>query len=246
MKKVSIIVPCFNYEKKIAKNLQKIINKITRFKINYELIVINDGSTDNTKLKILNLSSRNKKIKLITNKVNKGKSFSVILGILNSKYNHVILIDCDIPYFDSFNKIVFEMIKKKDLVIVNRRIKKSKLIKQKFTTYQKIRNIIGNFVGIFINYFLNLDIEGSDTQAGLKGFKKFKKFNSTKFYSKKYFFDLELIFHYTFRKKRIVSVPVKYRMTNNSTIKLFSVQNFYILYELIKIICILNFKKKNK
>lgn len=245
MKKVSIIVPCFNFEREIAKNLQKIIKKITQFKISYELIVINDGSTDNTKSKILNLSSRNKKIKLISNKVNKGKSFSVILGVLNCKYDHVILIDCDIPYFEYFKKIVFELINKKDLVIVNRRIEKSRLIGQKLTYYQKIRNIIGNFIGIFINFFLDLDIEGSDTQAGLKGFKKFKKFNSTKFYSKKYFFDLELINHYTFRKKKIVSVPVKYRMTNNSTIKIFSYQNFYILYELIKIICILRFKRNN-
>ena len=52
MKSLSIIVPCYNYEKYILNNLEKLINKIENHNIDYEIIIINDGSVDNTKREV--------------------------------------------------------------------------------------------------------------------------------------------------------------------------------------------------
>ena len=62
-----------------------------KINIKYEIIVINDGSEDHTKKKLLRLKSNEKFIKIINNEKNMGKSYSVIRGLRFSNYNHVIL-----------------------------------------------------------------------------------------------------------------------------------------------------------
>ena len=48
MKSISVIVPCYNYEKLIVSKVKKLIKKMKNFKIKYEIIVIDDCSSDNT------------------------------------------------------------------------------------------------------------------------------------------------------------------------------------------------------
>ena len=105
MKNLSVIVPCYNYETYILKNIEKLINKLETHNINYELIIINDGSLDNTDKKIETILD-NKKINLINNKKNKGKSFSIIYALPLCKFDKVLLIDCDLPYFNYFDKVI--------------------------------------------------------------------------------------------------------------------------------------------
>ena len=99
------------------------------------------------------------------------------------------------------------------------------------------RHYIGQFISKIINIMLNLNIEACDTQAGLKGFKKFKNFNNVKFLSKKFFFDLELISLYSKKNFSIKSVKTNYSVPSKSSIKIFNFsKNFEILCELIKVI----------
>ena len=71
---ISIIVPIYNEEKTILQILKK-LSKIKEWGYPFEVIVVNDGSTDNTD----NILSENKILidKLINNKTNSGKGFSV-------------------------------------------------------------------------------------------------------------------------------------------------------------------------
>ena len=243
MNSISIIIPCLNYEKLIFSNLEKIVDKINLFKLKYEIIVVNDGSTDNTRNEILRFMKKNGNIKLISNSTNKGKSLSIISSIKECKFNKIILIDCDIPYFNYFEQIIKKINDNYDLVIVNRRLKESKMIDDNLNFDQIIRAKIGNIISFIINLFLKINVEGADTQAGLKAFKKVEGFDKLNFYSKKYFFDLELIYHYTRKNMRILSVPVTYKPSNFSNIKIFSLKNFIILYEFIKIVFILRLLK---
>ena len=55
MRSISIIIPCFNDENKIIKNLYYLKKKLKKIKIKYELIVINDGSSDNTLIRLKKL-----------------------------------------------------------------------------------------------------------------------------------------------------------------------------------------------
>ncbi len=84
---LSIIIPVYNEEKTILEVLKK-IKKTTSNLFKYEVIVVDDGSTDQSK-KILK-NNNHLYDKLLTNEVNKGKGFSVKKGILNSSGTHII------------------------------------------------------------------------------------------------------------------------------------------------------------
>ena len=85
--KLSILVPVFNEEKTIVSVLKR-INETKVENIDYEVIVINDGSTDNTKKLLEN--NNNLYGSLINNSRNSGKGFSVKEGLKISKGDYII------------------------------------------------------------------------------------------------------------------------------------------------------------
>jgi len=244
MKSISIIIPCYNCESSILKDIKKILKKIKKTRLKFEIILINDGSSDSTIDKIKMSLNLSKKIKLINFSKNMGKSFSIRKAINKSKYNHVIMIDNNLPYFEVLNTVIKKLKEKNDLVFVNRKNEKSSLKKKSFSIYQVIRFLIGYMISLIIKYTLKLNIDGCDTQAGLKGFKKNKNFNKINFISKIFFFDLELIYNYYKQNKKIFSIPVKYEISNKSSIKIFALhKNLAIMRELFFVI--LKLKKLN-
>ena len=247
MSPVTIILPTFNDEKIIEKKIFQLSKKMKEKKIKFEILIINDGSTDGTLKKIKKIKLDNKYIKLINNKINLGKSASVKKALRLTKYNNIIISDSDLPYFEVFNKILVKLNKNYDFVFVNRRHTKSKLIDTNLNFYQLFRYVLGNLVGLVVKNFLNLNIDGyeRDTQAGLKGFKKIKQLKNLKFVSKKFFLDLEIMYYYKKYNKKFFSVPVKYTVPNSSSIRIFSLkENLVIFLELMRVIK--NLKKSGK
>lgn len=98
--KISIIVPVYNVEKYISKCL----NSIKNLDIDYEVIIVNDGSTDNS-LEIVNefASKYDGEIKIIT-KENVGLSSARNIGILNATGSYLFFLDSD----DYIDKLLFE------------------------------------------------------------------------------------------------------------------------------------------
>ena len=108
--KVSIIIPVYNEEKTIL----KIINKILQLKnINKELIVVNDGSTDNTK-KLLSKFS-NKRIRIINHSKNSGKGAAIRTAQKHVTGTHVIIQDADLEYEPTDYKNLLKPFKKKKI-----------------------------------------------------------------------------------------------------------------------------------
>lgn len=234
---VTFIIPCFNSKNIILKNFLKLSNFVKENKIDGKIIYINDGSGDSTINELQKI--KNKKIEIINNKKNLGKSYSIIKALDKIETKNVILIDCDLPYFSSLKKVINNL-NFYDLVIVNRKIPGSKNIDKKKNFYQISRHYISNFLGFLVEIFLNLNVYG-DTQAGLKGFKYIKGLKKKKFFSKYYFFDIELISFFKKKKKKIKLIPVEYSISNKSSIKFFSVKNFKIVTEFYRIL----FSSKN-
>lgn len=89
----SLVIPVFNE----AQNLEKLIDQIEKSLINYntyEIIIINDASTDNTS-EIINSFKDSKKIIQLNNSINKGQSYSITRGIKESKYEIIVTLDGD-------------------------------------------------------------------------------------------------------------------------------------------------------
>jgi glycosyltransferase involved in cell wall biosynthesis len=233
--KISIVVPCYNSGYYISNNLNKIYTFLKKRKINSEIICINDGSTDDTLL-VLKKLKKKFNIKIINNKKNTGKSFSVIKGIVNSKYKNIILIDSDISYFKYLELLIFYLQKGYDLIITNRRLPKSRLIiRDKLKIYQLLRLTIGKIIGKLIELTLNTNVYG-DTQAGLKAFRIPRKFKNKKFISKRFFFDIELIHFFRKANLKVKCIPVRFFISDKSSIRIFNKVNVKIVIELFKVI----------
>ena len=175
---ISFIIPCYNCESYIQNNIYKLYKKLKSLKIKYEIILIDDYSTDKTLFYINELKNKVSKLKILKNNKNFGKSFSLIKGIRASKYKHVIFIDCDLPYFKSIYSII-KYLKINDMVIINRKERGSRMENFKLNFYQLMRILLGYLINNFIRMWFNINIR--DTQAGLKGFVKPKNFSRIKF-----------------------------------------------------------------
>jgi len=94
IKNFSIIIPVYNEEGNILGLINEIFYHLSNKQFNFEIIIINDSSTDNTE-KILQNFSNNKSVILSNNEKNMGQSFSIFQGIKLSKYNNIVTIDGD-------------------------------------------------------------------------------------------------------------------------------------------------------
>ena len=228
---LTTIIPVYNYERNISKNVEIIERKIKTYFKKYEIIIVDDGSDDNTLNNLKKIVSKN--IRILKNKKNIGKSYSISKALKVSKGEKVFFYDCDLPYFNKIDKFLY-LLKKNDFVVIDRKNKKSKLIRKKNSLYQFLRHNAGNLVSIIINIFLNLNL--LDTQAGMKGFKNFKELKKHKFISKRFFFDIELICYMRTKKIELKKIPINYEINKVSSIRFFDMKNFEIFYELVRVL----------
>ena len=157
---VSVVIPVYNEEKSISNTIKEVkkVLKANKLDKGSEIIVVNDGSSDNTK-KIVEKSD----VILINNPINMGYGFSLKRGITKAKNNTIVITDADATYpFD----MVPEMLKIKeqgfDLVVGART---GKNYKQSILKYllRKILKFLVEYVS---------DKKNKDINSGLRIFDK--------------------------------------------------------------------------
>lgn len=92
MKKFSFVMPTLNQQAYIAEAIQSALAQTYK---NWELIIVNDGCTDDTQRVIDYYLKKDKRIKCLVNKTNKGMAFSRNRGIQESKGDYIACIDSD-------------------------------------------------------------------------------------------------------------------------------------------------------
>ena len=147
--KLSILVPVFNEEKTILSVLKR-IHETKISDTDYEIIVINDGSTDNTKTLLEN--NNDLYTSLINNTRNSGKGFSVKQGLKKASGEYIIFQDADLEYDPiEFEKFVNVCKKFNADVVLGSRFNYSD-----YTRSHNILNKIGNYILTFVfNLFYN-------------------------------------------------------------------------------------------
>ena len=103
LKKISVIIPVYNQERYLARCLHSILSQ-TFNDDHFEVIVINDASTDSTPFV---LEQFKKNIKIINNKQNIGLPGSLNLGIKNSNAQYIVRLDSDDYVNDKFLEILY-------------------------------------------------------------------------------------------------------------------------------------------
>jgi glycosyltransferase involved in cell wall biosynthesis len=109
---LSIILPVYNEEKSIKKVIEDLINNIDSKKYNIEIIVVNDGSTDDTKS-----IAESCGVLIIDHPVNLGYGTALMTGIEKSNNEYIVTIDADGSYPVSEILKLLEYAEKFDLVI---------------------------------------------------------------------------------------------------------------------------------
>src|SRR5215213_11483459 len=96
---ISIIVPAYNEDALIMNTLDGLQSYMRTRPESYEILVVDDGSQDNTVSYIRDWQrSCNAELKLLINPENMGKGFSVRRGVVESRGSYIIFIDADLPY----------------------------------------------------------------------------------------------------------------------------------------------------
>lgn len=140
--KLSIIIPVYNEEKTILKILESV--RKVKFGIKKEIIIINDGSKDNSKKIIENyLRKNNKENFIFVSKENEGKGSAIRKGFEKASGKYVIMQDSDLEYNpNEIGKILNEIKKGKNEVVYGSRMLK--------------KNPTSHWIYYFGNWFLSL------------------------------------------------------------------------------------------
>jgi len=159
---ISIIIPVFNESESIGYLLDEVINVMEADKLNFEVIVVNDGSKDNTHSVLKELTLKIKELSVISLRKNYGQTAAMSSGFDNSKGDIVITLDGDLQNDpNDIPKLVSEINKGYDLICGWRVDRKDKLINRRIPS--KIANkLIAKVTG------LNLH----DYGCSLKAFKR--------------------------------------------------------------------------
>ena len=180
IKKISVVVPIFNEENTVNDLVHRLANSLSQFGWKYELVFVDDHSTDNT-IKNLNSLKIEFPIQIFPKKGKKGKAFSLVEGFQYAKGDVLAIIDADLQYPPEDLPEMIKMLENYDLVIGWRK---------KRWLHQRFRNIGSHIFSFLGKLFLSLDC---DTQAGLKVFKK-DVLEAINFNTNPWSFDVDFIY----------------------------------------------------
>jgi len=114
--KFSIVIPILNE----GKNIEDLVKKISKSlkKIIFEIIFVDDNSTDNTLEILKRIKKKNKFVSFFVRKKKPDLSLSCILGFKNSAFENVIVMDGDFQHDPKYLKKMIEVYKKKNLDVL--------------------------------------------------------------------------------------------------------------------------------
>ena len=160
--KISIIIPCYNEIATINQIINKIIETIS---YDYEIIVVDDYSTDGTR-EVLENQLKDKIFKVLLNEKNFGKGYSLKKGISNATGDIIVIQDADLEYDPSEYPKLVEPIKDGHAdVVYGSRFTGSEEKAVLFFWHR-----VGNFLlTTFSNMLTNLNL--TDMEVGYKAFK---------------------------------------------------------------------------
>jgi len=159
---ISIIIPVYNEIVSIGFLLDEVINVMSLYEFNFELIVINDGSKDNTFQVLKELTLKIKELSVISLRKNYGQTAAMSAGFDNSKGDIIITLDGDLQNDpNDIPTLISEINNGYDLICGWRFDRKDKLINRKIPS--KIANkLIAQVTGLKLH----------DYGCSLKAFKK--------------------------------------------------------------------------
>jgi len=161
----SIVIPAYNEDERIAVSIPKVQDYVHKRGLDAEIIIVNDGSSDNTADVVRGFAASDPTILLVENPGNRGKGYSVRNGMLHARGTVALFTDADLssPITEA-DKLFSELTKGFDIAIGSRWLQRE-LQTERQPWY---RQLYGRLFNLGLRIVLGLDFK--DTQCGFKAF----------------------------------------------------------------------------
>ena len=230
---LSVIIPSYKEGERIGRNLLEIEKHLSRKEFDYEILVIVDGSPDNTAEVAQNYSQQVTNLRVIDNSENHGKGYVVRQGLLEAKGKYRLFMDADgstsITHLDKF---LPEFEKEGNDVVIGSRDVEGAFVQ---VHQPKHREVMGNMGNWLIRIVLGLWLY-PDTQCGFKMLNdKAAKEVASRMVVDRFGFDFELIILSKKLGFKIKQMPVRWLNEEGSTVGLFGPNGFVqVIIDLFK------------
>jgi dolichol-phosphate mannosyltransferase len=216
---ISVIVPVFNQENKISYSLKRIKQAVESAFSKYELIVVNDGSTDNTLTVLKGIALMDQHMRILSYTPNRGKGYAVRQGVLHSHGDAVMFFDGDLDISPDSIRDYVERLSTADMVIASKRHPKSRV------TIPRARAFLSRAFNLFIR--VTTGIHQKDTQAGFKvGDGEIMRRIFRNATVNRYAFDVELFTIASVLHLKVQEMPVVMKIDRQFNIK--EIMNMFI------------------
>lgn len=162
--KLSIVVPVFNEASRLTENLDKLIDEVEGYFPNFEVIVVSDGSTDDTNLKLY--SFRHPDVRPVVIAKNEGKGAAVRAGFAHATGDYILFIDGGMEIHPREIRIFMGLMSlyDVDIVIGSKRHPQSRI------DYPWYRRTLSYIFQKLVHALFHIDV--TDTQVGIKLFRR--------------------------------------------------------------------------
>jgi glycosyltransferase involved in cell wall biosynthesis len=202
--RVSVVMPAFNESGLIARSLREVVATFEEFGADFEVILVDDGSHDDTHLHALRvLADHPERIRVLRYEVNQGKGNALMAGAVNARGEYVVFLDSDMDIHPSQLPTFFEIMRRTraDAVIGSKRHPQSQV------KYPLIRQIYSTGYYTMVRVLFGLPLR--DTQTGLKLFHaELLRDVLPRVMAKRFAFDIELLSIAHHLGYRIADAPV--------------------------------------
>jgi len=211
---ISIVIPAYNEARRIPRTLDRIFAFLDSGRIDAEVVVVDDGSSDDTRSVVEPYQERG--LRIVTNERNSGKGFSVRQGVLRSRGEWVLVTDADLSApIEELDRLMEAASEGVDIVIGSRALERSKIAVRQ----SRFREIGGIVYNLAVRFALGLAFR--DTQCGFKLFRRERVLNVFENQTIDGFgFDPEVLFLATRTGLSIREIPVAWSHHEGTTVHL--------------------------
>jgi glycosyltransferase involved in cell wall biosynthesis len=161
------VIPAYNEAERLGPTLDRVIAFAQNSHWNAEIIVVNDGSRDQTAEIVRSYATKTSLVRLVENPMNRGKGYTVRNGVLNSNGEFVLFTDADMSSpIEEAPKLLSALEDGADIAIGSRWLNSElQTRRQSF-----MRQVLGRVFNLLLRLILRLNFK--DTQCGFKAFRR--------------------------------------------------------------------------
>lgn len=163
----SLVIPAYNESSRIRPTLDEILRYIAQQKWNAEILVVDDGSRDDTAAIVREYARAHPQIQLVQNPGNRGKGYSVRNGMVHARGDICLFTDADLSSPIAEAEKLFDAIRKGADIAIGSRWLRAELQTERQPLY---RQAFGRIFNMLLRIVLGLRFR--DTQCGFKAFRR--------------------------------------------------------------------------